>query len=278
MLLEPTIADFPRVETLITEATYGAAEDVMPLRVEVENELAQAVNQTLSRGGKVLIPVLAVGRAQEIMLVLDKCMHEGKVQEAPIFIEGMISEVTAIHTAYPDYLARSLRNEILYEAVNPFESEYFTTVRSPNQRPAIIEGEPCVIMATSGMLEGGPVLDYFRGLAPDEKNMIVFVSYQIDGTLGRRVQKGLSEVPMMDESGKMEIVKVKAEVRSIEGFSGHSDRNQLFNYVRRLSPRPQRVILCHGERAKCFNMSNMLSRALRMNTLAPANLESIRLR
>ncbi|MBC7130388.1 beta-CASP ribonuclease aCPSF1, partial [Candidatus Bathyarchaeota archaeon] len=186
MLLEPAASEFPRVETLITESTYGGPEDVMPSRTKAEETLAHVVNETLEKKGKVLIPVPAVGRAQEIMLILDDYMKRGIIKEAPVFIEGMISEATAIHTAYPEYLSREVRNSILHEGENPFQSEYFTVVEHPSARQSIIDGEPCIIMATSGMLEGGPVIEYFKSLAEDEKNTIVFVSYQIEGTLGRR--------------------------------------------------------------------------------------------
>jgi len=277
MLLEAATAEFPRVETVITESTYGGPDDIMPSRVEAEERLVKIVNETLERKGKVLIPVPAVGRAQEIMLVLDGYMKRGLMKEAPVFIEGMISEATAIHTAYPEYLGREVRNSILHEEVNPFESDYFTVVEHPSVRQSIIEGEPCIIMATSGMLEGGPVIEYFKGLAEDERNVIVFVSYQIEGTLGRRVQKGINEVAMMDSEGKMSVVKVKMRVESIEGFSGHSDRRQIINYITHLKPRPERVIVCHGEKAKIASIASFIQKRCGIPTLTPSIMETIRL-
>jgi predicted metal-dependent RNase len=94
------------LKPVITESTYGGPEDIMPSRVEAEERLTKIVNETLEKKGKVLIPVPAVGRAQEIMLVLDGYMKRGLMKEAPVFIEGMISEATAIHTAYPEYLGQ----------------------------------------------------------------------------------------------------------------------------------------------------------------------------
>jgi len=278
MLLEPAAAEFPRVETVITESTYGAAQDVMPSRLEAEERLASIINQTFEKGGKVLIPVPAVGRAQEIMLILDGYMRRGSIKEAPVFIEGMISEATAIHTAYPEYLAREVRNGILHEGINPFQSDYFTIVEHPSARQEIMEGESCVVIATSGMLEGGPIIEYFRSLASDDRNAIIFVSYQIEGTLGRRVQKGLAETPVVSAEGKLEILRVGLRVESIEGFSGHSDRRQLVNYVRRLTPKPERIIVCHGERAKCFSVAGFFQRVYKAEVLVPGLLETIRLR
>jgi len=277
-LLEPAVTEFPRVETIITESTYGAPQDVMPPRVEAEEKLASIINETLGNKGKVLIPVPAVGRAQEIMLIIDGYMRKGLIKEAPVFIEGMISEATAIHTAYPEYLARDIRNSILHEGINPFQSEYFTIVEHPSAREEIIEGRECIILATSGMLEGGPVIEYFKRLAPDKKNTIIFVSYQIEGTLGRRVQKGIKEISMLNNEGKIEIIKVKMRVESIEGFSGHSDRRQIINYIRRVTPRPEKIIVCHGEKAKCYSIADYLRRKFNVDAVAPRVLETVRLR
>jgi len=278
MLLEPAATQFPRVETIITESTYGAMQDVMPSRIEAEERLASIVNQTFERGGKVLIPVPAVGRAQEIMLILDGYMRRGVIKEAPVFLEGMISEATAITTAYPEYLERDVRNSILHEGLNPFQSDYFTIVEHPSARQEIIEGEPCIIIATSGMLEGGPVIEYFKHLASDERNSIIFVSYQIEGTLGRRVQRGLAETPLTNSEGKLEIIKVNLRVESIEGFSGHSDRRQIVNFIRRVAPKLERIIVCHGEKAKCLSMAGFFQRAYKAEVLVPSLLETIRLR
>ncbi len=277
MLLEAATTEFPRVETVITESTYGGPDDLMPSRVEAEERLTAIVNQTLEHRGKVLIPVPAVGRAQEIMLVLDGYMRRGLMKEAPVFIEGMISEATAIHTAFPEYLGREVRQSILHDGINPFQSDYFTIVEHPNVRQEIIDDAPCIIMATSGMLEGGPVIEYFKSLADDEKNTVIFVSYQIEGTLGRRVQKGLNEVALMNSDGKMDIAKVRLRAESIEGFSGHSDRRQIINYVTHLKPKPERVAVCHGERAKCLSIADFLQRRCEIDAFAPALLETFRL-
>jgi predicted metal-dependent RNase len=277
MLLEAAATEFPRVETVITESTYGGADDVMPSRVEAEDRLTQVINATLERKGKVLIPVPAVGRAQEIMLIIDGYMKRGLMKEAPVFIEGMISEATAIHTAYPEYLGREVRHSILHEEINPFQSDYFTIVEHPSVRQSIIEGEPCIVLATSGMLEGGPVIEYFKNWAEDPNNTIIFVSYQIEGTLGKRVQKGVSEVTTMDTEGKMAVAQVKLQVESIEGFSGHSDRRQLIAYLTHLKPKPERVFMCHGERAKIMNMANFIDNKAGIPAVVPAVLETFRL-
>jgi KH/beta-lactamase-domain protein len=277
MLLEAAVTEFPRIETVITESTYSGPDDIVPSRVEAEDAITGLINQTLERKGKVLIPVPAVGRAQEIMLVIDGYMKRGAMKEAPVFIEGMISEATAIHTAYPEYLGREVRHSILHEEVNPFQSDYFTIVDHPSQRSSIMEGEPCIVLATSGMLEGGPVIEYFKNWASDERNQIIFVSYQIEGTMGRRIQKGVGEVTMMDNEGKMVAISVKMGVNTVEGFSGHSDRRQLVNYLTHLSPKPERIFVVHGEKQKTLNFGNFLDNKAGVNTFVPSTLETFRL-
>ncbi len=278
MLLEAATTEFPRVETIITESTYGAPTDTMPSRQEAEEKLVQTINKTFERGGKVMIPVPAVGRAQEIILVINMYMKLGMLKEAPVFIEGMISDATAIHTAYPEYLSREVRNSILHKGVNPFQSDYFTLVEHPSARENIISGDECIIIATSGMLEGGPMIDYFKRLAHDEHNTMIFVSYQIEGTLGRRIQKGLTEVSMMNSNRKIEVTEVNLEVETVEGFSGHSDRRQISSYIRRVSPRLENIIVCHGERAKCLNVAQSLQKRYKVHAIAPNILETVRLR
>ncbi|MEM2247416.1 MAG: beta-CASP ribonuclease aCPSF1, partial [Thermoproteota archaeon] len=123
ILLEHASTMFPRVETLITECTYGGQNDIMPPREEVENRLISLVNSTLEKNGNVLIPTLAVGRAQEIMLILDNAIRNKKIPEVPIYVDGMISEVTAIHACFSNYLSKELRS-LMNNGFNPFKSEY----------------------------------------------------------------------------------------------------------------------------------------------------------
>ncbi|HYA55252.1 MAG TPA: beta-CASP ribonuclease aCPSF1 [Nitrososphaerales archaeon] len=275
-LFDSATWNYPRVETLITESTYGAKEDIMPVREEVEMNFVNAINGILRDGGKVLIPIPAVGRAQEILLVIDQYMRNKVLVEAPVFTEGMISEATAIHVSYAEYLSRELRSKILDEGVNPFKSEYFTEVEHPTDREEAYREGPAIIMATSGMLEGGPVLDYFEHLAPSEKNKILFVSYQVQGTIGRRVLDGGSQASLMDTNGKIKIVDVKAAVQKIEGFSGHSDYNQIIRFVGKVRPKLQLVLVNHGEKRKTENLAYAIQRIYRIPAIHPAVQEAIR--
>jgi len=278
MLLESADTRFPRVETLLVESTYGAKEDIQPTREEVEGAFIKSVNEILKGGGKVLIPIPAVGRAQELMMVIDKYMKSGQLIESPVFMEGMIQEATAIHEAHPEYLERSLKQKILETDDNPFDSEYFTNIEHADGRDEPLrEDTPCIVIATSGMLEGGPVLEYFRNFAPNPKNKILFVSYQVNGTLGRRVMDGARQVTIMGRDGKVEVVTINCGTEKLEGFSGHSDYNQLMSYVQRLRPKLRRVLVNHGERRKSQNLSSAINRMYRVTTHYPQVQEAIKL-
>ena len=278
ILFEAASWNFPRVETLLIESTYGLKEDIQPTRQEVESSFINAVNNTLADGGKVLIPIPAVGRAQEIMMVIDHYMKSGEMVEAPVFTEGMISEASAIHESYPEYLARELKQKILETDDNPFDSEYFTNIEHADDREEPLrEDSPCIILATSGMLEGGPVLEYFKNIAPDKKNKVLFVSYQVNGTLGRRVLDGSKQVSMLGKEGKVEVVTINCGVEKLDGFSGHSDYNQLMSFVQRLRPKLRRVLVNHGERKKSENLAMNIRRMYRIPAHYPQIQEAIKL-
>ncbi|MHA2399485.1 MAG: beta-CASP ribonuclease aCPSF1 [Promethearchaeota archaeon] len=277
-LLEKAAVKFPRVESLLIESTYGGPQDRIPSRLDSEKELKQILNSTLKRGGKVLIPVLAVGRAQELLIVLEEYISKGFIDKVPIFIDGLISEATAIHTANPDFLSSDLREKILHQGKNPFLSDYFEVVSAQEERLDIIKGGPCIIMATSGMLIGGPSVQYLKGLAEDANNSLIFVSYQVSGTLGNRIQRGFREFNYVDAKGRTQLVRINLKIFTLEGFSGHSSRSQISQFLRRIQPRPKVVIVNHGEESKCVSLSTMIHKKLRKSTKSPKNLETILLR
>ncbi|ACP45642.1 beta-lactamase domain protein [Sulfolobus islandicus Y.G.57.14] len=253
-LLDKANTEFPRVDTLIMETTYGAQDQ--PNREESELELLEIINKTLNRGGKVLIPVLAVGRGQEIMLIINDFMKKKLIPEVPVYVTGLVDEVTAIHNAYPEWLGREVREEILYKDENPFTSEHFKRIEG--YKEDIAKGEPSIILATSGMLNGGPAVEFFKTMAPDPKNAIIFVSYQAEGTLGRKVRDGAKEVQILDRDGRVESIQINMEVEAVEGFSGHSDRRQLFNFLRTIEPKPKNIILNHGEASAIKAFANYI--------------------
>jgi hypothetical protein len=280
MLLDPAVTIFPRLETLLLESTYGGRENNAPERQESDVELKKIVQETIKRGGKVLIPTLGVGRSQEIMVVIENMVRTGMLDKIPLYIDGLIWDVTAIHTAYPEYLNNSIRKLIFHRDQNPFLSDIFKRVGSQEERKQIIEETgPCIILATSGMLQGGPSVEYLRQLADNKKNSMIFVNYQGEGSLGRRIQRGEKEYTVNGGNGnKNEVVQIKLEVHTVEGFSGHSSRMQLLNFVSKCEPHPKKIIINHGESSKCLDLASTLHKNFRLETMAPRNLESVRIK
>ncbi|MEL9940262.1 MAG: beta-CASP ribonuclease aCPSF1 [Ignisphaera sp.] len=257
-LLDRADYEFPRVDTIIMESTYGATDQ--PKREEAENELLKIVLETYNKGGKVLIPTLSVGRAQEIMVILADAMKQGRIPKIPVYIEGMIHEVTAIHTAYPDLLSKDLGRR-LRNGENPFDYETFVRLEGREPRTEIVESpQPAIIIASSGMLTGGPAVEYFKLMAPNPNNSMIFVNYQVEGTLGRRIRDGAREIAFVNEKGKVEILRVKMQVYTIDGFSGHSDRHQLLDYLRHVQPKPTKIVLVHGEKNAVASLANEIEK------------------
>jgi KH/beta-lactamase-domain protein len=277
-LLEAANTDFPRLESVIIESTYGGKQNVLPNKKEVDQELNDIIINTINRGGKVLIPTLGTGRAQEIMVMIAYLVREGMLKEVPVYIDGLVWDVTAIHTAYPEFLNRNMRKLIFHKDNNPFLFPIFKRVGSKKERRQIIEeGQPCVILATSGMLVGGPSVEYFKEFASDKKNSLVFSSYQGENTLGRRILNGEREIAFKVGASKQEIIKVNMEVLKIE-VTGHSDRRELMSFLYRLNPKPRKVIVNHGESSRCLDLASSVHRKLKIETVAPRNLEVVRIR
>jgi len=268
-LLDRAHYKFPRLETIVMESTYGNPQDVTPSRQQSENKIAELISKAINRGGKVLVPVLAVGRAQELQLVIENLMKNERIPTVPVYVEGMVTEATAITTSHPEYVSRQLRDRIFVADDNPFLAPFFHNVESFDQREEILHGEPCIIMATSGMLVGGPSVHYFNELAPDEKNAIIFVSYQGRGTLGRKITEGAREVQIVGDDGKIKGIEINLEVNQISGFTGHSDRRELMEFAKRLSPRPKQFLLVHGEASKCETLAKSIGRTVKRESQAP---------
>jgi len=275
-LLDPAISTFPRIESVITESTYGSKDDILPPRNQSEEDLLETIRRVITGGGKVLIPELGLGRAQETMLILEDAMKRDALPKVPIYIDGMIWDINAIHTAYPDFLSSQVRNQV-FQDNNPFVSEVFSRVGSAQERRKVIEGGPCVVLATSGMLQGGASVEYFREFAGNEKNALVYVCYQGVGSLGRQVQDGAKEIKMMVD-GKEEIVKVNMSINTLFGFTAHAGRNELINFFNNMRPKAKRIIINHGEVSKSLDLASALYKLNRVETNVPRTLETIRLR
>ncbi|WP_128225443.1 beta-CASP ribonuclease aCPSF1 [Halobacteriaceae archaeon SHR40] len=275
-LFNGAVNEFPRVETLVLESTYGGRNDYQTDQEDSERKLIQTIKDTIEQDGKVLIPAFAVGRSQEIMLVLEEAMREGKIPEVPVHLDGMIWEATAIHTTYPEYLRDDLRERIFHDDSNPFLAEQFNHIDAgEEERQDVADEGPSIILSTSGMMEGGPILSWLEHLGADPNSNLVFVGYQAQGTLGRRIQNGWEEIPVGNGRGR-DTLTLKMGVEVVDGFSGHADRQGLENFVKTMNPRPEKVLCVHGDESSTQDLSSALYHDYNMRTFAPKNLETFR--
>tara|TARA_Y100000034_G_scaffold60744_1_gene73791 strand:+ start:2213 stop:4093 length:1881 start_codon:yes stop_codon:yes gene_type:complete len=262
---------YPRVETFMTESTYGNPDRVAPERKKSEKDLKEYIYNKLKEGGKVLIPVLGVGRAQEVMVLAEELFREKKIKNVPVYVDGMVWDITAIHTAYPEFLGGEIKERI-YNKDNPLLSNIFKYVGSGKERQKVIEGGSCLIIATSGMLVGGPSVEYLKKLHDNPQNAICFVVYQFVNSPGDRLQKGESHIQLDGES-----LDVKMDVKSFS-LSGHADYRELMDFMRRLKPRPRKVITVHGEKSSTITLARDIHRTFRIETISPKPVDSLRLR
>jgi len=272
-LLDPAVTKFPRVESIITESTYGAKKDILPPREESEKEFIGMIKETIENDGKVLLPELGLGHAQETMLRMNQAMKEGEIKKVPIYVDGMIWDINAIHTAYPDFLSANVRNQIFQEN-NPFLSDVFSRVGSPHERRDVIQGGPCIVIATSGMLMGGASVEYLRHFADNPKNLILLSCYQGPGSPGRQIQEGDKVITMPDNGERIEL---KAKAVLFTGMSPHAGRNEIINFFNNLRPKPKRIIVNHGEISKSLDLASSLYKLHRVETNVPRLLETLRL-
>ncbi|SIR58627.1 beta-CASP ribonuclease aCPSF1 [Natronorubrum thiooxidans] len=282
-LFNGAVNDFPRVETLVLESTYGGRNDYQTDQQDSEEKLKEVINETYDRGGKVVIPAFAVGRSQEIMLVIEEAMRNGDIPEMPVHLDGMIWEATAIHTTYPEYLRDDLRDRIFHDDENPFLAEEFNHIDAgEEERQDVADGDPCIILSTSGMVTGGPIMSWLGHLGPDPDSTLVFVGYQAQGTLGRRIQNGWDEIPtsevgaMGNNGGGRGTLSLNMNVETVDGFSGHADRAGLENFVKTMNPRPEKVLCVHGDERSTQDLSSALYHDYNIRTFAPKNLETFR--
>ena len=234
-LLMPPPQPAPECDLLLVESTYGnrvhPPEDAPEL-------LGSLVRGTAAGGGSVLLPAFAVGRAQALLLVLQRLRKAGLVpRELPIFLDSpMASEATALYRRH----ARSLRvpareMAALLDGVRVV-AEAAQSIRLSNAR------FPRVIISASGMATGGRVLHHLKALAPDPRNAVVFAGFQVGGSRGARLVAGEREVKIHGE-----MVPVRARIAQLEGFSGHADRDGILDWLRPLRRPPQQTFVVHGE-------------------------------
>jgi metallo-beta-lactamase family protein len=230
-------------DLVIMESTYGDRDH--PSVASTQEQLGQAVRDTATRGGRVLIPAFALGRAQEIIYDLHVLTRAGKIPQVPIVVDSpLATQVTKVFEAHPelfDHVAPEMRQE---QSLFHFNSLRFTESVDDSKKLNTASG-PMVIIAGSGMAESGRILHHLLHGASDPRNTILIVGFQADGTLGRRIAQHQSPLRIFDER-----VQLKAQVQLLSGYSAHADRTELGQWldaVHQHAPSLRQVCLVHGE-------------------------------
>ncbi|MDK2789822.1 MAG: hypothetical protein PWP15_329 [Methanothermococcus sp.] len=253
--LSPADTEIDEIDTLIIESTYGSPLDVKPARKVLEKQLIDEISETIENGGKVIIPVFAVGRSQEILVIINNYMRSGMLKEVPIWVDGSLIHATGIYMGYSNWLNPRIRNSI-ENRVNPFGNLTKADKRAFNK-------EPGIIISTSGMVQGGPILQYLS-LLKNPKNKIILTGYQAEGTLGRSLEDGTSEITPFKNK-----IPVNGKVVKIE-FSAHGDYNSLIRYLKRI-PTPKKAFVMHGERYQALSLAMTIWKNFKIPTMAPTN-------
>ena len=256
-----------RPDVCVVESTYGAR--LHASRDRETDRLIEMVGQVLERGGKVLIPAFAVGRAQEVILLLRSALANGRLPAGKVYVDGMVREVCRIYKEYPNYLSATLAKRI-WRGNDVFFNDSVCCVETKEQRRAIVESsDPCVIVASSGMLSGGASAFYAEQLAAGSENLIAITGYQDEESPGRALQN------LFEDSAEEKIWPINGRQVSLKcrlgtyGLSAHADKSELSALVERLAP--ARTFVVHGDAAARAELGRTLNEHLRGRVYVPGN-------
>lgn len=239
------------VDTLIIESTYAnrSHETV----TDAEERLGDIVRRVAGRGGKLLIPAFAVGRTQELVYGLHHLFRAGKIPGIPIFVDSPLAvDATAVFRLHPDLFDRGEHLIERTTALFDFPLVQYTRDVNESKRLNTLNG-PAIIIAASGMVESGRILHHIANRIGDHKTVMLFVGFQGEGTLGRRIQDGARSVKVFGEE-----YPVRAEIETIGGYSAHADRAELRGWIRKLGGPIRRAFVVHGEPDAAQAMAQLL--------------------
>ena len=258
------------VDTLIIESTY--ANRTHETVTDAETRLGGIVRQVAGRGGKILIPSFAVGRTQELVYSLHQLFRAGQIPGIPIFVDSPLAvDATAVFRLHPDLFDRDERLIERTTALFDFPLVQYVRDVSDSKKLNGMPG-PAIIIAASGMAESGRILHHLANHVGDHKTVVLFVGFQGENTLGRRIQDGARVVKIFGEE-----LPVRATVETIGGYSAHADRNELRAWLRRLGGPIKRAFVVHGEREATLAMAQLLKEEGVRQVDVPAQGESFEL-
>ena len=240
------------IDTLIIESTYGNRDHEST--AQAEQRLAEVVRRVAGRGGKLLIPSFALGRTQEIVYALHQLVRAGSIPAVPIYVDSPLAvDVTTVFRMHPEVFDR--RERMLERSDRIFDFSLVTYVRDvvDSKKLNTLTG-PAIIIAASGMAESGRILHHLTNHLGDHRNCVLFVGFQGEHTLGRRLQEGAEQVKIFGE-----IVTRRAEVETIGGYSAHADRTELRTWIKALGGPVKRAFVVHGEPDAAKAMAGILS-------------------
>ncbi len=240
----------PACDVLILESTYGDRIHETYEQATKEKILQLAHHATTHRS-KIIVPAFAVGRTQHIVMRIKELVDEGSVAPFPIYIDSpLASKATDVFRRHPEVFDKQTY-EIFASQGDPFAARYIHYVASVEDSKALnrIKG-PCVIIAGSGMCEGGRIVHHLKHALQDESNVIAIVGFQAEHTLGRKLVEGWDPVPIFGVP-----MPRRAQVVRFNGLSAHGDRNDLLAYVRAITPNPAKVFVVHGEEKQSFSLA-----------------------
>ena len=263
----------PQVDAMIIESTYGTRLHTTPQTAA--HALRQAISRTIERGGKVVIPAFAVGRTQDIVYDLHKLIQNGDLPSLPVYVDSPLAvNVTRIFRLHPECYDQEMR-QYINQREDPFGFHRLTYVRSVDESKALNRlRTPCVIVSASGMCEGGRILHHLKNNLGDARNTVLFVGFQAENTLGRKLVDGNKTVPILGEQ-----VRVRAEISVIDGYSAHADRDEILSYLKRVQATGslEHAYCVHGDADSCEAMANAIRQLGVSNVSAPQLAQTVEL-
>jgi len=252
-----------KADYLVLESTYG---DRLHAAIPAEQELAQAIGDTLGRGGVVLIPSFAVGRTQEVIYILDRIWRNKTVPKVPVFIDSpMAANTTELFMEFPEYYDREARR-LIRQGEFPLHGNSVNLVRTREQSKELNRRRgPMIIISASGMATGGRVLHHLKERLPDPRNCIVLAGYQAQGTRGRSLFEGADRLKIHGIQ-----VPVRAQVKMVQSFSAHADYEEILRWLRGFRTPPAKVFLVHGEPLAALALSERIRSQLGWRVGIPA--------